>query len=323
MSLQYNRKVRLTAKGSGSTIKINHNGPNEPQLQIAFNVEKGISSTANTAEIEIWNLSESSRNALGKELDEVTLEAGYWPIGGSDNTGVIFKGNIRDVEHRRDGADIITKFSNGDGDKGTRNATVSKSYPKDTKVETVVEDAQKELEKNGVARGEWKFPKDMKAFVRPYAMVGSVRREMDILSRGKGFYWSIQNGVTEIIPGDGFIGGIILLSSETGLVDVPTITDNGVKVSALLNPAIRPNRRVHIESQTLEMNAKNGEYRVSECVYSGDNRSGQMLVSIVGEAVKGGGGGDDPAKVDEGKKNEPIEQNSQQEQATKGQRGDT
>ena len=42
-----------------------------------------------------------------------------------------------------------------------------------------------------------------------------------------------------------------------------------------------------------------------------------MLVTIVGEAIKGD-------EVDEGKKNEPIENsNPQQEQATKGQRGDT
>jgi hypothetical protein len=325
--LQYIRKVRLECKGGGGNLKINHHDEKD-QTKIEFSVEKSISSTQNTATIKIWNLKEASRNALGKELDEVTLEAGYQPPQGSDNIGVIFQGNIRDVEHSRDGPDIITTFSNGDGDKGVRNATISKSYKKGTPVKEVVDDLNKQLEKEGVKRGEQKLPEKVGNFQRPYAVVGSVKREMDTLSRGKGFYWSIQNNTCEIIPGDGFIGGIILLNDESGLVGTPTITDNGVKVKALLNPEIRPNRRVKIESQTLEMNSANGEYRVSECTYEGDNRDGDFFVSIVGESIKGD-------KVDEGKKNEPVENtpgaktdsdpNPAQTQATTpgGQRGDT
>lgn len=43
------------------------------------------------------------------------------------------------------------------------------------------------------------------------------------------------------------------------------------------------------------MNAEGGEYRVSQCDYSGDNREGDFIVQVHGEAIKGG-------KVDEGKK---------------------
>jgi len=316
--VQYNRKVRLSCTGSGSTILINHDGQMDPNLKIEFDVTKSISSTQNEATITVYNLSESSRNAMGKELDEVTLEAGYWPPGGSDNTGIIFKGNIRDVEHTRDGPTIVTKLTTGDGDKGVRNATISKSYKAGTKVETVMDDVQKELEKEGVGKGEWKMPEGELKFKRPYAMVGAAKREMDILSRGFGFYWSIQNGVTEVIPGDGFIGGITYITPATGMIYTPTITDNGVKVSALLNPEVRPGRRVRIESHVLEMNAEGGEYRGGECRYSRDNREGDMIVFIVAESVKEG-------KVDEGKKNETVENtvNPEQEQATKGQRGDT
>lgn len=326
--LQYIRKVRLECKGASATIKINHHDEKD-QTKIEFQIDKSISSTQNTATIKIWNLKEETRNALGKELDEVILEAGYQPPGGSDNIGIIFQGNIRDVEHTRDGGvDIVTTLSNGDGDKAIRSATTSKSYKKGTPVKEVVDDLQKDLEKQGVKRGEQKLPENLGEFKRPYATVGSVKEELDTLSRGKGFYWSIQNGVCEIIPGDGFIGGIILLNKESGLVDVPTITDNGVKVEALLNPDLRPNRRVKIESDVLQMNAANGEYRISECTYSGDNRDGDFFVAMNCESIKGD-------KVDEGKKNEPIDNtpgaktdsdpNPAQTQATTpgGQRGDT
>lgn len=293
MTQQYLRKVRCAFTGG---FVVNPGGILKHEMKISFNVTKGISSSANTADIDIYNLTESHRNAIGKELDEVTLEAGYAPPTGGSNVGIIFKGNIRDVSHKRSGEDIITSISCGDGDKALRKGVINKSYPKNTPVKTVVEDIYKELEKEGVKRGEWKFPDDMEPnFKRPYAACGSCARELNTIGRGKKFYWNIQNGTMEIIPGDGFIGQVAVISPETGMIDTPTITDNGVRVSTLLNPEIRPNHRVKVESSVIEMNAANGIYRVTECTFSGDNRDGDFRVDVTGEAVQGN-------KVDEGKK---------------------
>ncbi len=295
---QYLRKVRVTF--NGGALVINPGGIEQHPLKVAFSVSAGISGSANTASIELWNLNEGHRNAVGKELDSVQIEAGYIdPATGQSNVGIIFKGDLRDVEHRRDGPDIISKISCGDGDKAFRSATISKSFPKGTPVPEVVEEIYNELAKKGVKKGEWKFPDDIddKKFKRPYAMCGGCQREMNTLARGKGFYWSVQRGTMEVIPSDGYIGGVVLISAATGMINTPTITDNGVKVDCLLNPEIRPNRRVRIQSEVLEMNAEGGEYRVSEATYSGDNRDGDFKVSIHGESIQGG-------KVDEGKKPE-------------------
>jgi len=290
---QYLRKARVTFN-NGALI-VNPGGMNLHEMKIEFNVSKGLESSQNTASISIWNLKEAHRNAVGKELDDVVLEAGYLPPEGGGNVGIIFAGQMRDVEHKRDGPDIITTISCGDGDKAFRRATISKTFPAGTKVETVVEEIFKQMEAEGLKRGEWKFPDDMPPFKRPYSMCGSCAREMDRLGRSRGFYWSSQNGVMEVVPGDGTIGGVVLISPQSGMVDTPTITDNGVKVSALLNPEIRPGRRVRIESDVLEMNAEGGVYRVSQCTFRGSNRDGDFIVEIHGEAVKGG-------KVDEGRK---------------------
>lgn len=290
---KYLRKVRATFNGG---FTVNPGGINQHDLRIGFSVTKSISSSENTASITLYNLSESTRNSMGKEFDEVTLEAGYMPPNGGSNVGIIFKGTIQDVEHRREGDDIVTTIECGDGDKAIRKAFTNKSYPKGTKVEDVVNDAYKELEKQGVTKGEWKFPDDMEpTFKRPYATCGSCKTELDTLGRGKGFYWNIQNGAMEIIPGDGFIGMVTLISPKTGLIDTPTITDNGCKFKTMMDPEIRPNRRVKIESSVIQMNADGGIYRVSQATYSGDNGTGDFFVSGIGEAVKGG-------KVDEGKK---------------------
>jgi hypothetical protein len=289
---QYLRKVRATFSGG---LVINPGASTIDQMRISFSIQKSVSSSANSAEVKLYNLAPSTRNGMGKEFDSITLEAGYIPPGQSGNVGIIFKGAIRDVEHRREGPDIITIISCGDGDKALRRATISKSYQAGTPVKDVIDDIAKELENEGISRGEFKYPDALKdkKFKRPYAACGSCARELDVIGRGNGFYWSTQNETLEIIPSDGFVGGVALISPETGMIGTPAITDNGVRVSALLNPEIRPNRRVQLESQTLEMNGDNGMYRVSEVTYTGDNHSGDFKVDITGEAIKGD-------KVDEG-----------------------
>ena len=314
--LQYLRKVRLTFQGSSGGITINPGNETGAQLRIAFTVSKDLSGSANEAEIEIWNLAEGHRNAVGKELDKVTLEAGYIPPGGissrgtlpfisggeqfegsasSSNVGIIFKGAMRDVEHRRDGPDIVTRIACGDGDAALRKAVISRTFRAGTPVKDVIEELQKEFEKEGIDQGEWKGLDDLPPYKRPYSMCGTCSREMDRIGRSHGLYWSMQNEALEIVPGDGYIEAAAFLSPSTGLVGTPTITDNGVRAEALLNPEIRPNRKVVIESQTLSMNAEGGAYRVSEVIYTGDNRDGDFRVIITGERIEG-------AKVDEGKR---------------------
>ncbi|MBB4063693.1 phage protein [Gellertiella hungarica] len=289
--LQYLRKVRASFSGG---FVVNPGGINKHDLMIEFSITKDLSSSANSAEITLWNLNEDHRNAVGKVFDEITMEAGYIPPGGAGNVGVIFKGAVRDVEHTREGPDIKTTIRCGDGARALRKATISKSFPKGTPIKDVIEEIQKEMEKQGVKRGEWKFPDQMpEKFKRPYAVCGLCRDELDTIGRGQKFYWSLQNETLEIVPGDGFIGGVVLITPETGMIGTPAITDNGVTVKALLNPEVRPGRRVQVQSQTLQMNGADGMYRVSSVTFTGDNMTGPFEMDIEGEALSGG-------KVNEG-----------------------
>lgn len=287
---QFLRKVRVTFPG----LVINPGNLNEHDLRVEFSASGDISAGQNTGTIRIFNLTSGHRNAIKREFDQVTLEAGYTPPSGGSNVGIILKGSIRDVIHKREGPDIVTEFTVGDGDKAVRKSTVAKSYDENTKVETLVEDIYKEYAKEGLAKGQWKFPENMKPFKRPYAMCGSAFQELNILGRSRGFYATIQNEVLEIFPGDGYLSGNVLISPKTGMIDTPAITDNGIKVSCLLNPAIRPGRTITVESEVLEMNSAGSLYRVSSVDFSGCNIDGSFRADITGEAISGG-------KVDEGK----------------------
>lgn len=290
---QWLRKARVTFPGG---FTVNPSSQVETyEMRVQFDVERTISGSPNTFSIKIYNLSKDHRNALGRELEMVQLEAGYVPPEGGGNLGIIAKGRIRDFQHDREGADIVTTVSCGDGDAAYRRSTVSKTIPKGTPIPEVVEELYKDMEKQGINRGEWKFPDDVRTLKRPYSMCGSCTRELDTLGRGNGFYWSIQNETLEIIPGNGYLAGMILVSPSTGMIGAPTITDNGVKVKALLNPDARPNRQVKVESEVLQMNSQGDTYRISELNFSGDNQEGDFVMNITGESMSGG-------KVDEGVK---------------------
>lgn len=292
---QWLRKARVTFSGSKGLYTINPSPDVYQELRISFSVSRGISGSANTFEINLWNLSPDHRNRIGREFDDVTLEAGYIPPGESGNVGIISKGQVRDVEHKRVGPDIVTSVSCGDGDAAYRKATISKTIPSGTPIPDVVEQLYKELETQGIDKGEWVFPDDIRTLKRPYSMCGGCARELNLLGRSNGFYWSIQNQIMEIIPGNGSLPGMVQIDQSSGMIDTPTITDNGVKVKALLNPQIRPNRQIQIISETLELNGSDNIYRVSQVDFKGDNMNGNFIAIVHGESIN-------ENKVDEGVK---------------------
>jgi hypothetical protein len=268
---------------------------NQHDLTIAFTIHKSLSSTTNPGTISVYNLSEGQRNMMGYEMDDVKLEAGYLGLdGGKGNVGIIHWGQIRDIFHKREKADIVTELYVGDGDKGVRTAVVNTAYKANTPVRDMVMDAVSSFQAGGVAAGEIKLPDNIPIMKRPYAMIGGSKDNLDLLARSYGFYWSIQNNALEIVPQDGALSGMVLIAPETGLVGTPTITDKGVKAVALLNPEVRPGREFMVKSALLSTNAAGGTYRCSEAIFAGDNRSGDFTVTVTGERMTGG-------KVDEGR----------------------
>lgn len=285
---QFLRKTRVIFSGSDTGFTVNPNLSVDEELRVDFNIVRSISSEANTGTVTIYNLTQSHRAAVGRELDDMNIECGYLPPSGDGSIGTIFKGQIRDVTHSRQGADILTTITCGDGDKALRNAVISRTFPAGTSVKSVMEGIFEEMRGYGVQRGEWVLPDDIGSFMRPYSMCGGCLRELNTISRGKGFYWSIQNGVLEVVKASGFLAGAVLINEASGMVGSPRIKDKGIEVDVLLNPEIRPNRTIKVESSIVDLNAEDGLYRVSSVKYAGSNRQGNFYATVTGEAIIGG-----------------------------------
>ena len=253
------------------------------ELKIEFDVKKTLDSNSNEATIRVWNLSDSSRSNINEELADITVEAGYEREG---SRGIIFKGFTRDVVHERIGPDIVTTIEAGDGDKAARKSHASVTYPKGTDLRTMILDLQSKM--TDVELGEIKLPDDLTIPARPISFMAPPRRAMDELGRSFGFYWSVQNGALEVIPTDGFLSEVIEITPSTGMVGVPSITDSGILVQCLLNPSIRPNRQVYVQSETTGRIGADGLYRVSSVGYTGNNIDGEFICEIEAELINGG-----------------------------------
>ena len=59
--------------------------------------------------------------------------------------------------------------------------------------------------------------------------------------------WSIQDGVIQLIPYNGYLlDQPVVLSETTGVIGIPEATNEGIKIKILLNPLIKPGQRVQI-----------------------------------------------------------------------------
>lgn len=272
MGQKFLRQVVLTTEAGTFT-----------ELKIGFTVDKSVSGKPNTAEIKIYNLTAAHRQTLKKELGEITLECGHRDEG---NLGIVFKGFIRDSLDERISKNILTTISCGDGDKAFRKSYISKTYPKNTPIKDIIIDVQGKME--GVDLGEIKLPDEVTPSKRAMSFSTTPQNVLNELSRTYKFFWSIQNGKLEVIPGDGSLKNVTYITPQTGLLGTPSITDSGIVVKCLLDPNIRPNRIVNIQSKTTDEIGASGEYRVSSVSYGGDNWDGDFYIQLEAELLKDG-----------------------------------
>lgn len=103
------------------------------------------------------------------------------------------------------------------------------------------------------------------------------------------FFISAANGSIQVgSPEKNNEDNVLLVSKETGMVGLPMPTYNGINVKMLLNPNIRVNDRIKLESDRVPM--CNGYYYVLRLQHEGELRSNQFYTTLFcqREALKDG-----------------------------------
>lgn len=260
--LQFERSVSLNVgPASGDGIKIS-------RLRISFNIKKTNDAEPNTAEIQVFNLSASTREQLDKNLNSKTknkvfLNAGYVQAGGEK---VLFIGDVTHIEHKFTRPDITTTIRAQDGQKDLNSVKTSLSFPENTSAKTILETLLKLYpQKNDLANLSFT---DV-IFKSGFSFSGLAKDGIKKITDSLNLDFSIQNDEIRIIP----LGGnnqtsAVLLSSTTGLLNSPErINDDvekskgkedgiksGWKFTSLLQPLIIPGGKVAVTSETIPAN---------------------------------------------------------------------
>jgi hypothetical protein len=244
-------------------------------VKIEFDVEKTLASTPNTATIQIFNITESTRSAFRTEDSQVRLFAGYDQasllfVGEPVDDGITYKPPIGDAVNDRlkvelqDGGDVLARTQ------------VNLAYKNSVTAERVFRDVAGEL---GIATGAVQLP-NATPINNGANFVGRASDVLDQLASTTGVEWSVQNGALQALPKDQDKGVEVISLTDDTLKSTARKKD-GVEIETYLTAKIAPAERVKIDSRRIG----EGLFKVRDCKYKGSLRGDTFDVTFTGREI--------------------------------------
>lgn len=255
-------------------------------LRVSFQVEKTEDSTPNKTTIEIYNLSEDTRNKLREASKSVTLYAGYSQANGEE---IVFVGDVTSIIHTFSPPDIITEISAQDGKESFTNSKIIISETEGASARSIL---NKILASFQIGNNATQVSFEDKKYPQGFCFSGYSRMAMDKVCKFLGISWSIQNGriiITKFDSNDQT--GVLYINKDSGLVGSPKrILDDkrkvkglslfktkGWAVETLLFPSITPRSKIILQSREIKDKT---EFTVISIVHNGDTHGSSWNSSI-------------------------------------------
>jgi hypothetical protein len=262
------------------------------ELHCIFNIEKN-TNAINYADIEIYNLDPQFEQLVIRQGARVVVEAGYE----NGECGVIFDGDV--IQPLWDRQDIVNRkltLRCISGDKINNGNFVSITFESQQKQRDVVAQiAANSFTKFGVDHitnflSDKKTERGMTFFGEPSDFL----REIAISNDSA--YSVIENKATiGRLTDQSNVQNAILIMPETGLIGVPTQTQDGISLRTLLNPNIKvtfpaslialPTYVITQQKITIgQLQSRLDEkslYKIMSVVYRGDTRGNDWYCDIV------------------------------------------
>jgi hypothetical protein len=261
MTVQYLRNVSLViGKPSGDSIELGN-------LRVVFEVKRGDKQTPNSADIKVYNLSQSTANSLRAnkngvpEFTQLTLKVSY----GTQALAQIFRGSITQVRiGREDQKNSYVAFTAADGDEAINFAptafTLAAGSVPVSGITAILADMARFVyggptsqSTDGQPTTQGYIPPALKndttRSVRGRVYFGNCQAELRAIAEQNDCWHSIQDGQLTFIPRTGYIPEPpVLITPATGLIGVPEQSQNGLKVRVLINPTIKIGRIIKLQS---------------------------------------------------------------------------
>jgi hypothetical protein len=263
-------ELRIFAGGKKFTIR---------DLDMDFDVALSRDSKPNQAKITVYNLSRTTRGLISEAYQGIEFLAGY-----QSKPVLIFRGTMIRPLHTIGAYETSTAIFAGDGQKEFSTKIFNKAYAAGTPVAQILNDMTLAL---GLP-SEVDSATVSATLTAGASFSGRVKDCLDKVTRDFDLSWSMQHGTTEIIvKGQPPIksSSAVVLSSETGLIESPILTDTGIKTRSFLNPEIRPARLIQVKPRSTVLNFSEdtkkppkldaaGVYIVDRLQHTGSNHGG-------------------------------------------------
>jgi len=238
---QWIRKVSLiVSKASGDGLDLS-------EFRVRFSVNQSNFETPNNAEITVYNLSDDTAKLIRNEFTAVTLQAGY-----KDGAfGIIFQGTIKQSKMGRENqTDTFLKIFAADGDEiynfGVVNQSIAAGQSPEDQAGAIAAGM-------GATLGYVQFDTALQKNIRGKVAYGMGRAQLRNLAKSGKAQWSIQSGQITAFPMTTYLPGeAVVLNSKTGMIGLPEQTEEGIKITCLLNPKIQIGTQVQIDQASIQ-----------------------------------------------------------------------
>lgn len=266
----FSRSASATINNLAAGEKITVTG-----LRITFDIIKSAKAAENRGNVTIYNLSPSSRDLIqsrtaeGKSLTTVELRAGYK----TSEEKILFRGTGEAVSEHSP-PNWMTKINAQDGVQELKEVNFEKKYPAGTSVAEIVKDLVKAAGLAITVDVPW-----VAIIPKARTFSGDPVTNIQDLQSTYGFVFNVQAGGAILAPEDAppkpeFT---VTLSRETGMIKSPRLKGDLLIVDALIDPDLRPNNYVQLETLTPGLS---GLYLIKKARYKGDTWQGSWTVSL-------------------------------------------
>ena len=232
---------------------------NSDEMDIFFNIQTDTDSNADTAEITIFNLSDTTRDVLAIG-QIVNLSSGY-----EGDYGTVFIGTISTIEDEPEGADVTTLITCVSDMKVLMNAYINRVYPPYTKLTDV---AKSLIQSAGITNIKIDDSDIMTLAAINYTSVTTIHSNITRIANSLGFTFTERRGSILLVnPGSGVVEGFVL-NADSGLLSVKKVQQeeetHDFEVTTLLIYQIDKGSIIELDSSISGKKL----CRVEECIFT-------------------------------------------------------
>jgi len=247
----------------------------EPPFTIDFDIMKAQFSQVASGSLTIYNLGETTRNEIYKDLRQVGLDqlrsitifAGYE----GETLSKIFKGTISHCYSRRQGVDFLTVVEFNSGSDFIHRSYVTMAVNKDDPIQNAIVKLAREINPSGARY----IGNVSGTFKRSNFLEGNAAELIKQYSNGLFF---IDDDDIFVLNDDEVRGGIINeIDSDSGLLGSPQREEDFLVIDLIFEPRFLLGQKIRLKSSTVKF--FNGDYKIV-----GIHHTGTISESISGTA---------------------------------------